>query len=190
VPLPHQLSSQPAQHTDPLQPRILATLTHQLSRLTLPSRAFHSAELGLFAEKICTLLNYERVLTMSTGAEATETALKLARRWAYTVKGVPENKAIIYSAEGCFHGRTIASISLSSDAFPREGFGPFVPGMGSWVEVPGEKDGGFRIRFDHIEDLERALELHGGEVAAFILEPIQGEAGEHGGVGGGREVLC
>ena len=123
---------------------------------------------------------------MNTGAEASETALKLARKWAYMKKGVPEDKAIIYSAAGCFHGRTIASISLSSDAFPREGFGPFVPGMGSWVEVPEkerrkgdeEEEGGFRIRFDHIEDLERALELHGQETAAVILEPIQGEAGE------------
>jgi len=117
---------------------------------------------------------------MSTGAEATETSLKLARKWAYTKKGVPENKAIIYSAAGCFHGRTIASISLSSDAFPRDGFGPFVPGMGSWVEDPekGGEERGFQIRFDHIEDLERALELHGENVAAFILEPIQGEAGE------------
>ena len=135
---------------------------------------------------------------MSTGAEATETALKLARKWAYTKKCVPENKAIIYSAAGCFHGRTIASISLSSDASPRDGFGPFVPGMGSWVEVPDgerrkgeeEEEGGFRIRFDHIEDLERALELHGRETAAIILEPIQGEAGQCGVSGCERGRLC
>jgi ornithine--oxo-acid transaminase len=112
---------------------------------------------------------------MNTGAEATESALKMARKWAYVKKGVPEGKAIIFSAAGCFHGRTIASISLSSDAFPRDGFGPFVPGMGPTVEVPGGED--FQIRFNHIEDLERAFELHGKNTAAFILEPIQGEAG-------------
>lgn len=157
------------------QPRILATLSTQMSKLTLPSRAFHSAELGRFAHKICTLLDFERVLTMNTGAEAIETALKLARAWAYIKKGVPTDKAIVYSAAGCFHGRTLASISLSSDEYCRESFGPFVPGIGPVVELP--EGGSYEIRFDHAEDLERALELHGENVAAFIVEPIQGEAG-------------
>jgi len=146
-----------------------------MSKLTLPSRAFHSAELGRFAHKICTLLGFERVLTMNTGAEAIETAIKLARKWAYVKKGVPEDKAIVYSAAKCFHGRTIASISLSSDEFSREGFGPFTPGLGPKVELP---DGtSFDIRFNHAEDLERAFELHGKNVAAFVVEPVQGEAG-------------
>lgn len=112
---------------------------------------------------------------MNTGAEAIETAIKLARKWAYVKKGVPHDKAIVYSAAGCFHGRTLASISLSSDEYCREGFGPFVPGLGPTVELPDGKS--FEIRFNHAEDLERAFELHGENVAAFVVEPIQGEAG-------------
>ena len=112
---------------------------------------------------------------MNTGAEANETALKLARRWAYTKKGVPENEAIIISTKDCFHGRTMASISLSSEGICRDGFGPFVPNMGPTITRPNGET--FDVRYNHPEDLEEALELHGRNVAAFIIESVQGEAG-------------
>lgn len=112
---------------------------------------------------------------MNTGAEAVETGIKLARKWAYMRKGVPAGKAIVLSAQGNFHGRTIGIISMSNDPESRTGFGPFLEGVGPTVTLP---DGELHhIRYNNISDLEIALEAHGHNVAAFLVEPIQGEAG-------------
>lgn len=170
------LSAYSAVNQGHCHPRIVATLTEQAHKLTLSSRAFFGNGLGRFAEKVTTLLGYEMVLPMNTGAEAVETALKLARKWAYKHKGVPEGKALIFSAVNNFHGRTFGAISMSTDPESRVGFGPYLPGVGPVCPVGG--DGKARmIRFGVAEDLERALEEHGERVAAFLVEPMQGEAG-------------
>lgn len=110
------------------------------------------------------------VLPMNTGAEAVETAIKLARKWGYEKKKIPEGRAKVLSVEGNFHGRTIGIISMSTDEESRRGFGPFLENVGpQWGET--------LIRYNNVEDLERVLEKHGDEVAAFLVEPIQGEAG-------------
>jgi ornithine--oxo-acid transaminase len=115
------------------------------------------------------------VLPMNTGAEAVESAIKLARKWAYEHKRVPENQAIVLSAAGNFHGRTIGVISMSTDPEARTGFGPYLPAVGP---VYTDKGGARKvIRFGEIDDLREALEVHGTNVAAFLVEPIQGEAG-------------
>lgn len=116
------------------------------------------------------------VLPMNTGAEAVETALKLARKWGYKHKGIADGQALIFSAVSNFHGRTFGAISMSTDTESRTGFGPYLPGVGPICPVGG--DGKSRtIRFGVAEDLERALEEHGERVAAFLVEPMQGEAG-------------
>lgn len=143
-------------------PRILAAFLEQAQQLTLTSRAFHNDQLGEFARFITAYFGYDKVLPMNTGVEAVETALKLARRWAYQVKGVPENKAKIIVCANNFHGRTAAVISFSTDPSSRRGFGPFMPGF----EV---------IPYNNAEALAQAL--RDKNVAAFLVEPIQGEAG-------------
>lgn len=142
-------------------PKIIAALKRQAERVTLTSRAFHNDQLGPWYEKVCRLTNKEMVLPMNTGAEAVETALKAARRWAYDVKGVPDNQAEIIVCEGNFHGRTLAAVSLSSEPAYKRGFGPLLPG----VKI---------IPYGDIEALKAALTPN---TAAFLLEPIQGEAG-------------
>lgn len=144
----------------------------QASRLTLSSRAFHNDQLGRYAKYVTEYFGYEMVLPMNTGAEGVETALKLARKWGYLKKGIPANEAIILSASGNFHGRTLGAISLSTDPESRGGFGPYVPGIGAIC--PGSNA---VLRYNHVEDLEAALGQHGERVAALLLEPIQGEAG-------------
>jgi len=116
------------------------------------------------------MFGFDMVLPMNTGAEAVETAIKLARKWGYVVKKIPDGRAKVLSVEGNFHGRTIGIISMSTDQESRDGFGPFLEGV-------GPKWGKNVIRYNHPEDLERVLEKCGGEVAAFLVEPIQGEAG-------------
>ena len=146
------------------------TLVTQASKLTLSSRAFYSSGLGPFAKKITEMFGFDMVLPMNTGAEAVETAIKLARKWGYEKKKIPDGKAKVLSVEGNFHGRTIGIISMSTDPESRVGFGPFLDGVGpSWGEL--------NIRYNSPEDLEKVLEKHGDEVAAFLVEPIQGEAG-------------
>lgn len=146
------------------------TLVTQASKITLSSRAFYSANLGPFAKKVTEMFGFDMVLPMNTGAEAVETAIKLARKWGYEKKGIPEGKAKVLSVEGNFHGRTIGIISMSTDPESRTGFGPFLDNVGpQW-----END---LIRYNNVEDLERVLERHGKETAAFLVEPIQGEAG-------------
>ncbi|WP_317124956.1 ornithine--oxo-acid transaminase [Taibaiella helva] len=143
-------------------PKIIKAFIEQARKLTLTSRAFHSNLLGEYAEYITKYFGYDKVLPMNTGVEAVETALKLARRWAYQVKGVPENKAKIITVEGNFHGRTLNVISFSTDPSARTDFGPFMPG---YVIIP----------YNDIQALEKALQ--DPDVAGFLVEPIQGEAG-------------
>ncbi|WP_416828113.1 ornithine--oxo-acid transaminase [Ectobacillus polymachus] len=142
-------------------PKIIAALKEQADKVMLTSRAFYSEQLGFFYEKVAHLTKKEMVLPMNTGAEAVETAIKAARRWAYDVKGVAENEATIIACEGNFHGRTLAAISLSSEEEYKRGFGPFVPGI---TIIP----------YGDIAALEAAITPN---TAAFLLEPIQGEAG-------------
>ncbi|KAJ7844080.1 ornithine-oxo-acid aminotransferase [Mycena olivaceomarginata] len=160
------LSAYSAVNQGHCHPRIVAALVAQAQKLTLSSRAFHNSVFGRFAERVGAVFGWEMVLPMNTGAEAVESALKLARKWAY-LRAVADN----------FHGRTLGVISMSTDPSARVGFGPYLPGVGPTFVDP-EADGGSRIiRFGEIRDLERALELHGPRVAAFLVEPVQGEAG-------------
>ncbi len=142
-------------------PKIIAALKEQADRVTLTSRAFHNDQLGPWYEKICKLTNKEMALPMNTGAEAVETAIKTARRWAYDVKGVAENQAEIIACVDNFHGRTMAAVSLSSEPANQRGFGPMLPGF----KV---------IPFGDIEALKAAINEN---TAGFLIEPIQGEAG-------------
>ncbi|KAH8112144.1 ornithine-oxo-acid aminotransferase [Phellopilus nigrolimitatus] len=155
-------------------PKIVATLVNQAQKLTLSSRAFYNSVFGRFAQTITQMFGYDMVLPMNTGAEAVETAIKLARKWAYMKKGVKPGKAIVLSAMDNFHGRTIGVISMSTDPESRRDFGPYLEGVGPTYDDNGEVK---NIRYGVISDLERALELHGENVAAFLVEPIQGEAG-------------
>ena len=143
-------------------PKIIAALTKQASKLTLTSRAFHNNLLGEYSKYITTYFGYDKVLPMNTGVEGGETAVKLARRWAYDKKGVAENQAKIIFAEGNFWGRTLAAISSSTDPSSYKGFGPFMPGFGL-------------VPYNDIVALEAAFQDK--NVAAFMVEPIQGEAG-------------
>ncbi|MBR8659138.1 MULTISPECIES: ornithine--oxo-acid transaminase [Brevibacillus] len=142
-------------------PRIIQALKDQADKVTLTSRAFYNDQLGVFYEKLAQLTGKEMILPMNTGAEAVETALKAVRRWAYDVKKVPENQAEIIVCEGNFHGRTITVTSFSSDQSYKRGFGPFTPGFKI-------------IPYGDIEALRKAITPN---TAAFMLEPIQGEAG-------------
>ena len=157
------LSAYSAVNQGHCHPRIINALTQQAQKLTLTSRAFHSASLGVFEKYITDLFGYDKVLMMNTGVEAVETSLKLCRKWAYEKKGIPEGKAKILFASQNFHGRTLGVISASVDPSSRNGFGPFLPGF----DV---------IEYDNIEALENAL-ISDPFIAGFIVEPIQGEAG-------------
>lgn len=168
------LSAYSAVNQGHCHPRIVNTLVQQAQKLTLSSRAFYNSVFGRFAQKITTMFGYEMVLPMNTGAEAVETSVKLARKWAYEKKGVPDGQAIVLSVSGNFHGRTLGIISMSTDPDSRGGFGPYLQGVGPVYEDGGEQK---MIRYGVLEDLERALELYGDKVAAFLVEPIQGEAG-------------
>jgi len=156
------LSAYSAVNQGHCHPRILQALTEQASKLTLTSRAFYNDVLGPYEQYITQLLGYDKVLPMNTGVEGGETAVKLARKWAYTVKGVPTNQAKIIFVEGNFWGRTLGAISSSTDPSSFEGFGPFMPGY----EV---------IPYNDLPALEKALQ--DPTVAGFMVEPIQGEAG-------------
>ncbi|RAZ66612.1 ornithine--oxo-acid transaminase [Planococcus maitriensis] len=142
-------------------PKIIQALKDQADRVTLTSRAFHNDQLAPWYEMICKISGKEMALPMNTGAEAVETAIKAARRWAYDVKGVEDGKAEIIACEGNFHGRTMTAVSLSSDAEYRRGFGPMLPGINI-------------VPFGDLEALKNAITPN---TAAFLIEPIQGEAG-------------
>jgi ornithine--oxo-acid transaminase len=156
------LSAYSAVNQGHAHPRIVGALTRQASELSLCSRAFHHNLLGQYVEYMTRLLGYDRLLPMNTGVEAAESSVKLARRWAYDVKGVEENQAVMVFVEGNFWGRSIGAISSSTDPSARRGFGPFVPGY----EV---------VPYNDLQALEIALSRP--NVAGFMLEPIQGEAG-------------
>jgi ornithine--oxo-acid transaminase len=142
-------------------PRILAALSAQAQRLAVPSRAYYSDRLGPFLEELCRVSGFDAALPMNTGAEAVETAIKAARRWAYRVKGVRRDRAEIIVAHGNFHGRTTSIVGFSSEASYRDGFGPFAPGFRS-------------VPFGDLAAIERAITP---DTAAVLVEPIQGEAG-------------
>jgi ornithine--oxo-acid transaminase len=143
-------------------PAIIQALTDQAQKLTLTSRAFHNNLLGTYEKYITEYFGYDKVLPMNTGVEGGETAIKLARRWGYAVKGIPENQAKIIFAEGNFWGRTLAAISSSTDPSSYKGFGPYMPGFGL-------------VPYNDLVALETVLQ--DPNVAAFMVEPIQGEAG-------------
>ena len=143
-------------------PKIVQAFIEQSQKLTLTSRAFHSDQLGEYAKFITNYFGYDKVLPMNTGVEAVETGIKLCRKWAYEVKNIPANKAIIVVCEGNFHGRTTGVISFSTDPQSTTNFGPYLPGFAV-------------IPYNDIEALTRALENK--NVAGFLVEPIQGEAG-------------
>lgn len=156
------LSAYSAVNQGHCHPKIIRVFRDQAERLTLTSRAFHNDTLGEFCEFITKLFGYDKVLPMNSGAEGVETALKLCRKWAYEVKGIAENKAKIIVCENNFHGRTISIISFSTDPTSKNNYGPYTPGF----EV---------IPYNDLPALEKALQDE--NVAGFLVEPIQGEAG-------------
>ncbi len=156
------LSAYSAVNQGHCHPKIVNAMVEQAKKLTLTSRAFYNNVLGEFEEYITKYFGYDKVLPMNTGAEADETALKLCRKWAYLKKGVPADQAKIIVCEGNFHGRTITIVSMSTDPEARNDFGPFTPGFET-------------IPYNDIPALEKALE--DPNVAGFLVEPIQGEAG-------------
>ena len=157
------LSAYSAVNQGHCHPRIVGAMVKQAQTLTLTSRAFHNDQLGVFEEYVTKYFGFDKVLPMNTGAEAVETALKLCRKWAYEVKGIPENQAQIIVCENNFHGRTTTIISFSNDEGARKNFGPFTAGF---IKIP----------YDDTEALEKILKST-ANIAGFLVEPIQGEAG-------------
>ena len=155
------LSAYSAVNQGHCHPKIMATMQEQMQKLTLTSRAFRNDQLGLFYKELCELTNSHKVLPMNSGAEAVESAIKVVRKWGYTVKGVPEDKAEIIVCDDNFHGRTIAIVGFSSDDDSRNGFGPFPQGFKS-------------IPYGDAQALKDAITPN---TVAFLVEPIQGEAG-------------
>ena len=156
------LSAYSAVNQGHCHPKIVGALTEQAQKLTLTSRAFYNDALGVYEKYITEFFGYDKVLPMNSGAEGDETALKLCRKWAYTKKGIPENEAKIIVCADNFHGRTITIISMSTDPDAKKGFGPYTPGF---ITIP----------YNDLNALEKALE--DPNVAGFLVEPIQGEAG-------------
>ncbi|MFH6999552.1 ornithine--oxo-acid transaminase [Flavobacterium sp. FlaQc-57] len=157
------LSAYSAVNQGHCHPKIVKAMVDQAQKLTLTSRAFYNDKLGNYEEFVTNFFGFDKVLPMNTGAEAVETALKVCRKWAYEVKGIPENQAQIIVCENNFHGRTTTIISFSNDETARKNFGPFT-------------DGFIKIEYDNLEALEKALESS-KNIAGFLVEPIQGEAG-------------
>jgi len=145
-------------------PKIVDALVNQAKKLALTSRAFYNSNLGEYEKKITTLFGFDKVLPMNSGAEAVETAVKLARKWSYEVKGISENAAKIVVCENNFHGRTTTIVSFSNDPDANQNYGPFTPGF---VKIP----------YNDLTALEETLKNDAHNIAAFLVEPIQGEAG-------------
>jgi ornithine--oxo-acid transaminase len=172
------LSAYSAVNQGHCHPRIIQALLDQAKELTLTSRAFYNDKLGLAEKMICETFGYQKALFMNSGAEANETAIKLARKWGYNRKNIPVDQAVIVVVKNNFHGRTTTIISASSDPDARRGFGPYMPGF----EI---------VEYDNIEVLEKALA--NPNVCGLLLEPIQGEAGvyvPHDGYLKAAERLC
>lgn len=157
------LSAYSAVNQGHCHPKIVKAMVDQAQKLTLTSRAFYNDKLGDYEEFVTKYFGFDKVLPMNTGAEAVETALKVCRKWAYEVKGIPENQAQVIVCENNFHGRTTTIISFSNDEGARKNFGPFTEGF-------------IKIEYDNLEALEKALESS-KNIAGFLVEPIQGEAG-------------
>ena len=157
------LSAYSAVNQGHCHPKIVDAMTNQAKTLTLTSRAFYNDMLGKYEKFASEYFGFDKLLPMNTGAEAVETALKIARKWAYEVKGIDENKAEIVVCENNFHGRTTTIISFSNDPLARKNFGPYTKGF-------------IKIEYDNLQELQEALE-NNPNVAAFLVEPIQGEAG-------------
>ena len=157
------LSAYSAVNQGHCHPKIVGAMVQQAQTLTLTSRAFYNDMLGKYEKFATELFGFDKLLPMNTGAEAVETALKISRKWAYEVKGIPENEAQIIVCENNFHGRTTTIISFSNDAVARTNFGPFT-------------DGFIKIEYDNLQALEAVLNSS-KNIAAFLVEPIQGEAG-------------
>ncbi|MGU3375457.1 ornithine--oxo-acid transaminase [Chryseobacterium sp. M5A1_1a] len=145
-------------------PKIVEALVEQAKKLALTSRAFYNSNLGEYEQKITTLFGFDKVLPMNSGAEAVETAVKLARKWSYEVKGISENAAKIIVCENNFHGRTTTIVSFSNDPDANQNYGPFTPGF---IKIP----------YNDTAALEEVLSREAENIAAFLVEPIQGEAG-------------
>ncbi|KAL0237685.1 hypothetical protein GEMRC1_012159 [Eukaryota sp. GEM-RC1] len=145
-------------------PKIVKALVDQANELALTSRAFYNSSFGPFCKFMCEYFGYERLLMCNGGVEAVEGAIKTARRWGYRIKNIPQNEAVVVTAKNNFHGRTVSVISFSNDDDATSDFGPFVPGFMS-------------VEYDDIEELTKLFEEHGSKICAFLLEPIQGEAG-------------
>ncbi|CAA7194777.1 ornithine--oxo-acid transaminase [Chryseobacterium potabilaquae] len=145
-------------------PKIVSALVDQAQKLALTSRAFYNSKLGEYERKITTLFGFDKVLPMNSGAEAVETAVKLARKWSYEVKGISENAAKIIVCENNFHGRTTTIVSFSNDPDANQNYGPFTPGF---IKIP----------YNDTQALEEVLAREAHHIAAFLVEPIQGEAG-------------
>lgn len=158
------LSSYSAVNQGHSHPKILDALVEQASKLALTSRAFHNSSLGEYEKMITFLFGFDKVLPMNTGAEAVETAVKLARKWSYEVKAIAENAAKIIVCENNFHGRTTTIVSFSNDEDASKNYGPFTPGF---VKIP----------YNDLNALEKTLKNDSENIAAFLVEPIQGEAG-------------
>lgn len=158
------LSAYSAVNQGHCHPKIVEAITAQANTLMLTSRAFYNDRLGVYEKKITELMGFDKILPMNSGAEAVETALKICRKWAYEKKGIAENQAKIIVCENNFHGRTTTIISFSNDENARQNYGPYTEGF-------------VRVAFDDIDALRAALEYHGENIAGFLVEPIQGEAG-------------
>lgn len=166
------LSAYSAVNQGHCHPALVKALCDQAQRLTLSSRAFHNDVFPKWAEKVKEVFGYDMVLPMNTGAEAVETAIKIARKWAYKSKGVEQGKALVFGMNDNFHGRTMAAITLSVDPESRDNYGPYVPGIGAINPSTNQP-----IRYNCVEDIEKLLDEFGKDTAALIIEPIQGEAG-------------
>lgn len=153
-------------------PELVKALTEQAQRLCLSSRAFYNDVFPRFADFVTKMFGYDMVLPMNTGAEAVETAIKIARKWGYKVKGIPQNEALVFGVQENFHGRTFSAITLSNDPESRDNYGPYLPNVGCICPATGKA-----IRYNNIDDIKEVLQAHGKNTAAFIIEPIQGEAG-------------
>jgi ornithine--oxo-acid transaminase len=173
------LSAYSAVNQGHCHPKIVGALMAQAQTLTLTSRAFYNDQLGPYEKYLTSYFGFDKVLPMNTGAEAVETAIKLCRKWAYEKKGIAEHEAQIIVCEGNFHGRTTTIISFSNDEEARKNFGPYTPGF---IKIP----------YDDIEALENALSAS-KNIAGFLVEPIQGEAGvyvPHDGYLSAAKALC